>query len=95
MALPTLISHGELHSLQLGRPLLAEEWFLSQGWPLYRYGPIETAALFEDVPARWKLSEKSLKDLCGNSIHLAICSALLAWILSGLVEDKDHKGDSD
>ena len=81
-AMPTLISHGELHSLSLARPLLPAEWLAVQGWPTFNMGPEETRDLFASIPERWALSDKAVKDLCGNSIHLTVFHALIAWLLS-------------
>ena len=84
-AIPTLISHGEWHSLSLCRPLLASEWLAVQGWPVFGLAPAESAELFEGVPQKWALTDAALKDVCGNSIHIALFNALSSWVLNIVV----------
>jgi len=80
--LPTLISHGEYFSFSLARPLIGDEFFLAQGFPVHGFGPFPE--ILADCFSDWGLTDAQIKDLAGNSVHLHVVYCLLLWILGTL-----------
>ena len=53
-----------------------------------------TKGLFDGIPQRWGISEPQLKDLGGNTIHLAIMHFIFLWVFgSTFHRDLAHSAD--
>ena len=92
--LGTLISHGEIWSPRQRRALLGCEFLVAQGWPVFAHQHDELFG-FEHITA-WRCSDRQLKDLAGNSIHLSVMHILWMWLL-GTFEpgDESHNAADD
>lgn len=96
--MPCLISHGEYWSSHLQRPLLAEEFFVVQGFPIFGMHKESEMPEFEGMVVGWGLSQAQLKDLGGNTMHLDVLNALFIYlrlvvvVAGGLYRVHEHLG---
>ena len=79
--LPTLLSHGELFSLRKDRCMIADEHLASQGLAILASSVARSASEPPWGSAWSRLSERSKKDLAGNTINCAILMTILALIV--------------
>lgn len=83
--LPCLISHGEYFSFHKGRSLIGCEFWMAQGFPMFGKGfrPEKFQSILDSAAAAGSRggADSHHKDLAGNSMHLDVLGALLAWVL--------------
>ena len=84
--IPTLISHGDVVSTQLGRTLLGMEHLAALGEPVFEGCGKYESHLSKALSCRGvELTERQLKALAGKSFHLPLVGCLLVYFV-GLAE---------
>ena len=86
---PSLLTHGTIHSWTAKRALLVEELFVAHGYNLF---PERTGCpeLCKIAPCLSTLQVKNRKLLLGNGWHLPMLSSWMFYILSQVIKRPSH-----
>ena len=81
--LPTILTHGQFFELIRRRTMLPEEFFLAQAFSVPGLAGKEEHCPFAFIfSASKRVSDVSLKQLAGNSMHCCALASVLLWLLA-------------